>query len=202
MNKTKKFITAATAGMFALTLTQGVASAATPAENIVQAIDNVHTIKNNIHTLNHNIDSVTGGKVALSSNNFNDHSNNEELSSSEIRQAEHTVMDLINNQRQTQGLPNLSWNSSLYSSAKSNSENMAWRNSIDHGDFAGRTEASAYTEKSTPLELSDDVVTQWTNSRGHWDIITSKESHSGAVGITPTTWRNGEHVYVVVFQGD
>lgn len=114
-------------------------------------------------------------------------------------QTETEIFELINSERASRGLPELSSNSKLTTIARAWSSELALSQTLTHGNFTQRLEqinsynygyqygeiiASRSASTEPAEQLARFLVNQWLNSQGHRDIMLTDKTGSMGVGVS------------------
>lgn len=117
--------------------------------------------------------------------------------------SQYEVLAGVNNVRQSQGLPALSMNATLNSSAQAKVIDMCQKNYWAHGDWISFIIGSGYSYQEAGENLAegfrsvDTLVTAWVNSPTHYKNILGNYTEAGIGIITCPSYQNSSNVIIV-----
>lgn len=128
---------------------------------------------------------------------YNQPEHGEDIEISEINSGhvESLLSSMTNQQRSLAGIPELSYDGGLAGLAKSRSENMAGRKTVDHQGIpegVGENCAMNFASGSDDA-VAQSIMSQWIGSSGHHENILDQRYTRFGVGVTVS----GENVYAV-----
>jgi len=124
-----------------------------------------------------------------------EHNENRDTSVVNSGHVESLLASMTNQQRSQAGIPQLSYDGGLAGLAKSRSENMAGRRTVDHQGLpegVGENCAMNYVSGSDEA-IAQAIMSQWIGSPGHRNNILDQRYTRFGLGVTVS----GEYVYAV-----
>ena len=117
-----------------------------------------------------------------------------EISKEDVEQA---VFNLVNQERATSGLEELTWGENLYKWASTNSRNMATNKRIEYSEYVGWQDVYRATGYSTADEIASAALVIWKETQQYERNFLNTGADYGAVGV----YKSGE-IFYITFMAD
>ena len=117
-----------------------------------------------------------------------------EISKEDVEQA---VFNLVNQERATSGLEELTWGENLYKWASTNSRNMATNKRLEYSEYVGWQDVYRATGYSTADEIASAALVIWKETQQYERNFLNTGADYGAAGV----YKSGE-IFYITFMAD